>query len=140
MDDKDLKIIKMLQLDARTSYLDIAKSLGMSESAVRKRVKRLESEGVIEKYTVLVNPSKLGYNAVAIIGLDVIPEKFLEVVKALAQLEDVKSVVTSTGDHMIMIEVWAHNNQELTDIILQKIGKINGIVRICPSIILERIK
>lgn len=140
MDEKDFKIIKALQADARASFLGIAKKLRMSESAVRKRVKRLEREGVIERYTVVVNPSKLGYNTVAIVGLDATPDKYLAIVEALAKLEEVKKVTTSTGDHMIMTEVWAHDNHELTNIVIQKIGKLTGVVRVCPAIILERIK
>lgn len=140
MDEKDLEIIAALQKDARTPFLEISKRLRMSESAVRKRVKRLERDGVIERYTVRVNPSKLGYNAVAVVGLDVAPDKYLEIVRVLASFNEVKSVTTSTGDHVIMAEVWAHDNQELTDIVLQKIGKLEGVMKVCPAIVLERVK
>jgi len=58
----------------------------------------------------------------------------------LTALDEVKSVVTSTGDHMIMAEVWAHDNRELTEIVTQRIGKLDGVTRVCPAIILERIK
>lgn len=140
MDGKDLEIVKALQADARAPFLGIAKKLRMSESAVRKRVKKLEREGVIERYTVVVNPSKLGYNAVALVGLDVAPDKYLAIVKELTGFDEVRSVVTSTGDHMIMAEVWARDNRELTDIVLQKIGKLGGVMKVCPAIILERVK
>lgn len=140
MDERDLEIIKALQADARVPFLGLAKKLRMSESAVRKRVKRLERECIIERYTVRVDPAKLGYNAVAIVGLDVAPERYLAIVKELSGLEEVKSVTTSTGDHMIMVEVWARDNRELTDIVLQKIGKLGGVTRVCPAIVLERIK
>ena len=140
MDEKDIQIIKALETNARVSFIEIAKKLRMSESAVRKRVKRLEEDGVIEKYTVVVNPSKLGYNAVALVGLDVVPDKYLAIVDALANLNETKRVITSTGDHMIMVEIWARDNRELTDIVLQKIGKLEGVMRVCPAIILERIK
>ncbi len=140
VDEKDLEVIKALQADARVPLLGIAKKLRMSESAVRKRVKRLEHDGVIERYTAVVNPSKLGFNAVAIVGLDVVPDKYLAIVEALAKLDEVKGVMTSTGDHMIMVELWARDNRELTYIILQKIGKLEGVARVCPAIILEKIK
>ncbi|MFQ6130050.1 MAG: AsnC family transcriptional regulator [Candidatus Hadarchaeaceae archaeon] len=140
MDGKDFEIIKALQADARAPFLGIAKKLRMSESAVRKRVKRLEREGAIERYTVVVNPQKLGYNAVAIVGLDVAPDKYLAIAEALTKLEEVRGVTTSTGDHMIMAEIWAHDNRELTDIVLKRIGKLEGVTRVCPAIVLERIK
>ncbi len=140
MDGRDLEIIKALQADARAPFLGLAKKLRISESAVRKRVKKLEREGVIERYTAVINPSKLGYNSVAIVGLDVVPDKYLAIVESLAKLDEAKGVTTSTGDHMIMAEVWARDNRELTDIILQKICKLEGVTRVCPAIVLERIK
>jgi len=140
VDEKDFEIIKALQVDARTPFLTIAKKLRMSESAVRKRVRKLEQTGAIEKYTVVVNPSKLGYNAVALVGLDVVPDKYLEIVNELTGFSEVRSVVTSTGDHMILAEVWARDNRELTDIVLRKIGKLSGVTKVCPAIILERVK
>ena len=140
MDGKDHKIIAALQENARMPFLEISKRLRMSESAVRKRVKRLEREGAIERYTVVVNPPKLGYNAMAIVGVDVTPERYLEIVEELRKLEEVKKLATSTGDHMIMTVVWAHDNRELTDIVLQKIGRIKGVRKVCPAVILERIK
>ena len=140
MDGKDYKIIAALQENARMPFLKISKRLHMSESAVRKRVKRLEREGVIERYTIVANPSKLGYNAMAIVGLDAVPEKYLEIVEELTKLEEVKKLATSTGDHMIMSVVWAHDNSELTDIVIQKIGRIEGVIKVCPAVILERIK
>ena len=139
VDEKDLEIIRMLQADARTPFLEIAKRLRMSEAAVRKRVKKLEQDGVIERFVAIVNPSKLGYKAVALVGIDAAPDKYLGIVERLAALDEVKSIVTSTGDHMIVAEVWARNNRELTEIVTQKIGKLDGVTRVCPAVILERI-
>ncbi|GAG82049.1 unnamed protein product, partial [marine sediment metagenome] len=82
----------------------------------------------------------LGYDTMAVVGLDVSPEKHEEVIEKLANLEEVKKLSTSTGKFMIMSTVWAHDNKELTDIILRKIGGIEGVKKTHPSIILERIK
>lgn len=140
MDKKDKKIIEILSEDSRTPYTEIAKRLRLSESTIRKRIKALEKERVIQKYTIVVNPAMVGYNTVAIVGLDVEPSKFLTVASKMAELEEVKYVATSTGDHMIMFEIWTRDGKELTRIISEKIGKIEGINRICPSIILEKLK
>jgi Lrp/AsnC family transcriptional regulator for asnA, asnC and gidA len=140
MDYKDKKIIEILSRDSRTPNTEIAKKIGVSESTVRKRIKALEKKGVIEKYSIVVNPSKMGFNTVAIVGLDVEPSRFLRVASRLTEFKEVKYVATSTGDHMIMFEIWANNGKELTEIISHKIGRIDGINRICPSIILEKLK
>ena len=139
MDGKDHKIIAALQEGARTPLRKISKRVHMSESAVRKRVKRLEHAGVIEGYTAVVNPSKLGYNTMAIVGLDVAPEKHREVIEELTKLKEVRKLVTSTSEYAITSTVWAHDNSEL-DIILQKIGRIEGVKKTNTAIILERIK
>jgi Lrp/AsnC family transcriptional regulator for asnA, asnC and gidA len=140
MDQKDKKILEILSNDSRTPYTEIAKKLRLSESTIRKRIKAMEEEGIIQKYSIVVNPVKVGYNTVAIVGLDVEPSKFLTVASKMADLKEVKYVATSTGDHMIMFEIWTRDGKELTRIISEKIGKIEGINRICPSIILEKLK
>ncbi len=140
VDEKDIRIIQMLREDARISYTNMAKRLNITEAAVRKRVKNLESKGVIKKYTVEVDSSKLGYNIVSLTGVDTEPEKFLEVAKKLKDEDFTKSVYITTGDHMIMTEIWAKDGDELTKIISEKIGKLSGVKKICPAIILEKVK
>ncbi|MCD5425550.1 MAG: Lrp/AsnC family transcriptional regulator [Methanosarcinaceae archaeon] len=140
MDFKDKKIIEILLKDSRTPFTEIAKELKLSESTIRKRVKVLEEDNVIQKYTLEVDPSKMGYITVAIIGLDVDPSMLMSVALKMTEFKEVKYVSTSTGDHMIMIEVWAKNGKEFMEIISNKIGKVDGINRICPSIILEKMK
>ncbi|MDH5807245.1 MAG: Lrp/AsnC family transcriptional regulator [Candidatus Methanomethylicaceae archaeon] len=140
LDDIDFEILKFLQEDASISFTEIARKLKISESTVRKRIEKLKQKGIIKKFTIIVNPLKMGFNAISIIGIDVEPSRILEVVKKLCEIPEIKNVSISTGDHMIIIEIWAKNTNELLKIIEEKIGVINGIERICPSIILEKIK
>ena len=65
--------------------------------------------------------------------MDAVPDKYLVIVGALAKLEEVKGVTTSTGDHMIMVELWTRNNRELTDIVLQKNRQAWGRHKDFPS-------
>ena len=106
IDETDKGILEILKQNARTPFLYIAKRLKISESTIRKRVARMEKDGVIKKYTAVVEPSKVGYGSVALVGIDVKPEKFLEVGRKLTELDNIKFVATSTGDHMLMIEIW----------------------------------
>lgn len=140
MDDTDLVILNLLQEDASMPFTEIARRLKISESTVRKRVEKLRREGVIKKFTVVVDPLKLGFNAISIVGIDVEPSKILEVAQKLCELPEARYVATSTGDHMIMIEVWAKNTRDLLNIVDEKIGAVDGVKRICPAIILEKLK
>ncbi len=140
IDDIDLQIIDILRTDARTPYTEIARRLGISEATVRRRIKNLEERGVIAGYTAVVEPAKMGFSTVAMVGINTTPDSFLEVVQKLAELREVKWLATSTGDHMILAEVWARDGRELTEVLSRKVGRIEGIVHVRPAIILERLK
>jgi len=140
LDERDRIIIEMLTKDARTPFTEIAKVLGISETAVRKRVKALEEAGVIKQYTIVIDPSKLGYNLVSLTGIDTMPEKIFDVAAKLKEFDFVRNVYLTSGDHMIMTEVWAKDGEDLSDIISNKIGKIEGVTKVCPAIILEKLK
>ncbi|MFB6075878.1 MAG: Lrp/AsnC family transcriptional regulator [Candidatus Aenigmatarchaeota archaeon] len=139
MDEKDKKIIEMLKEDGRRPFTQIAEQIGVTEATVRKRVKKLEDGGVIERYTVDVDPSKLGYKTVTILGLDVEPEKLIPAAEEITNIEEVKDVYTSSGDHMIMAWIWARDNSHLSKIMFDKIGAIEGVKDLCPSIVLEKL-
>jgi Lrp/AsnC family transcriptional regulator for asnA, asnC and gidA len=140
IDELDHKILKLLQEDARLPFLEIAKKLKVSESTIRKRVQALKEKGVIKRFTIEIDPAKIGLNTVAIVGIDVDPPKLLEVAQKLCEFKEIRCVATSTGDHMIMTEIWTEDGRELTRLISEKIGPIEGVKKICPAIILERLK
>lgn len=140
IDEVDLKILELLELDSSLPYTEIARRLKMKESTIRKRIIALKRSGVIKKFSIVLDPSKIGMKVVAIIGIDVDPPRLLEVAQKLSELKEARFVATSTGDHMIMIEVWAKDGKELARLISEKIGAIEGIKKICPAIILEKIK
>ena len=73
LDEKDRLILEFLMEDGRRSFRDMARALGMSDVAVRKRVLKLEKMGVILGYTALVDPRALGYSVVSLTGVDVEP-------------------------------------------------------------------
>jgi len=139
IDEIDKKILEILTRNARTPYTQIAKKVGLSEGAVRKRVASMEEKGLIKKYVAIIDLKKLGYNSITLLGMDVEPTMLLEISKKVAEIEEAKHVFISTGDHMIMAEVWAKDGNDLSRI-LSKIGKIKGVKKLCPAIILEEIK
>ena len=135
----NIKLLRILRENSRISYLEIARILGVSETAVRKRVKRLLEEGVIRRFTIEIDPKKVGYQVVAMIGLDTKPEALISVLEMLKELENVQSLYSSSGDHMIMMECWFKDYNELSRFV-KSLEEIEGITRICPAIILEKIK
>jgi Lrp/AsnC family transcriptional regulator for asnA, asnC and gidA len=140
IDKKDLKIIDMLRENARIALTEIASRLDVSESTIRKRIRALEKNGVITQYTVVVDPSKLGYNSVSMVGIDVESTHLLDVAMRMTEFPEVKFVATSTGDHMIITEIWINDSKELGRFIAENIEKQEGVKRVSPTIILEKWK
>ncbi len=140
MDDTDMKIIDALENNARATFTEIAKGLGVSESTVRKRVDNLEETGVIKGYAVILDPIMMGKRAVTYLGLDAEPEDFLDIVEALSTMEEVRWLATATGDHMIMAEIWAEDDATLSRFLEERVKTIPGVMRVCPTIVQERVR
>lgn len=138
LDEKDLKLIEIFASNARETYTDMAKTLGISDVAVLKRVKKLESK-VIKKYTIVVDPRRVGYKTISLTGIDVEPEKLFDVIVKLKDHPNVKGLYLATGDHPVMAVIWARDEDELAKI-HKEVSEVNGVKRVCPSIILRTLK
>ncbi len=139
MDKRDREIISILEKDARMSFTEMGRKMRISESTVRKRVERLVDRGVIEKFSVITDPKKRGFEMIGIVGFDAEPSEYLKVAEEVAKLEEVRSAYTATGNCMILAEVWARDREEFSEA-LTKLGKIKGVQKICPAILLDRLK
>lgn len=135
----NLKILSILRKNARTPYVKIAKQLNVSETAVRKKIKQLEKQGIIKRYTIEIDLKKIGFEVSALVGVDTKPESYLQVIEKLKEMKEVVSLYPSTGDHMIMFECWFKKMRNLKSFI-RRLRKIEGITKICPAIILDKIK
>ncbi len=140
LDERDKKIIELLLKNSRMNYSEIAKILGISDTAVRKRVRNMEKNGIIRGYTISVEPHSMGYKCVAILGIDTESEKFYHVANTLKDMEEVKCVDMASGENMIVVEIWARDGEQLAKIISEDIGKIDGVKKVKSSIVLQKLK
>ncbi len=139
LDEKDLRILEILSLNGRTPATRIARDLGISDVAVKKRIQRLEREGIIKGYRVVLDPSKLGYSSVALVGVNVNSECLLDVAQKLSERRDAVFVALTSGDHDIMLEMWARNGAEMQRK-LKEIKEIDGVNNVYPAIVLDVVK
>jgi Lrp/AsnC family transcriptional regulator for asnA, asnC and gidA len=135
----NLELLKLLKENSRVPYTELARRFGVSETAVRKKMRKLEEDGVIRKYTVELDPKKMGYDANAIIGVDTTPERYMDVMEKLKVMKDVACMYSSSGDHMICIECWFRDSRKLREF-LKNVEELEGVTRTCPAIIQEKIK
>lgn len=134
------QILGILEDDAKASYAEIAERAGVSKPTVRKYVNQLEEEGVIVGYSADVDPNKLSGQSIALVGIDVASERYVEATRTLKDLDEVKALYTSSGDHMLMAEVRAPDGDTLGTVISEVILSIEGITAAHPSFLSERLK
>jgi len=139
VDEIDLAIIKELSENARKAFSEIADKLKLSDVAVIKRVRKLESDGVIRRYALIVDPAKIGYKKISFTGINVRPEKLFEIVATLKAKDYVKYLAITSGDHELIAVIWARDGEELQKI-HQEILSIEGVLNIYPAILADIVK
>ena len=117
LDDLDIDILRSLNDNARKSFRDIAKELHVSLTTVSNRVRAMEKSGVIQGYIPIVDPAKLGYDIMVVIGIKVIHGKIVETEKDLATEKGVFAVFDSTGDWDAIVMARFHNRGELNSFV-----------------------
>ncbi|MDQ3083306.1 MAG: Lrp/AsnC family transcriptional regulator [Thermoproteota archaeon] len=120
----DEKIIGLLKSDSRKSFVEIANSIGMSESAVRRRVKNLQDTGVIQKFTIDVGPSNKT-SAITLISVSSVADTS-KVSDQLLKLKGVEIVYEITGQYDIATIIVAPTILEINSYI-DEIRKIDGV-------------
>ncbi|MFB6154121.1 MAG: HTH-type transcriptional regulator LrpA1 [Halodesulfurarchaeum sp.] len=134
------RILEVLQEDAQASYAEIADRVGVSKPTVRKYINQLEEEGVIVGYSAEIDPKKLSSQSIALVGIEVQSDRYVEVTRALQDLDAVHALYTSSGDHMLMAEVRAPDGDALGKIIQEEISDLEGVTAAHPSFLQERLK
>jgi Lrp/AsnC family transcriptional regulator for asnA, asnC and gidA len=136
----EARILEVLEDDAQASYAEIAERAGVSKPTVRKYIRRLEDDGVIVGYSAEVDPKKLSGQSIALVGIEVASEAYVEAARALKGVEAVERLYSSSGDHTLMAEVRAADGDAVGDVIQESILAIDGVTAAHPSFLQERLK
>ena len=126
LDDISKAIIEHLQIDGRRSYAAIAKSVGLSEAAVRARVQRLLDSEVMQIVAV-TDPLQIGFTRQAMVGIRADGDLRL-VADRLTEMSEVDYVVTTAGSFDLIIEVVCEDDDELLDLLSTRIRTLPGVV------------
>jgi DNA-binding Lrp family transcriptional regulator len=134
MDEKDKQIIKILKDDARAGYGDIGAKVGLSEGAVRKRIKTLNDENVIRKFTVKIGITE-GAQAITLLATNpAYPTQ--EVSKKIQSIPNVETIYEVTGEYDIVAVITGMNITEVNECI-EKIRRVEGIMKTNTMIVLR---
>ncbi len=140
MDDLDVKMIKLLQQNARVTASDIADNVKLSVPAVSERLKKLETSGVIKQYTAIVNPEYFDKTLMAIVFISLdrprFADAFAEFVKSQ---DDILECHYLAGDFDYALKVATENTSTL-QVLLNHIKSVQGVQKTRTTVILSSAK
>jgi Lrp/AsnC family transcriptional regulator for asnA, asnC and gidA len=136
LDEIDRSIISCLQYDGRAPYTRIAEELKITEGAVRRRVKKMLKDGIMQ-IVAIVEPQELGMYEAGMIGINVQADRMQEVADAIAQLPEVSYLFQAAGEFDLFAEVFCRDRQHFVSFLNNKLQKIPGVNRTQSFLILK---
>ncbi|MDV3427499.1 MAG: Lrp/AsnC family transcriptional regulator [Bacillota bacterium] len=140
MDNIDIKIIKLLQSNSRITASEISGKINLSIPAVSDRLKKLDSSGVIEKYTIILNAKKLNKSLTAIMWVSLDNPKFADrFVEFVKNEDEIIECHYLAGDFDYSLKITTENTETL-EVILDKIKLVPGVMKTKTTVTLSTIK
>ena len=136
LDDTDLAIIRAFQANARATYTEVAKAVGLSAASVHERVHRLEARGVIRGYHAEVDPELLGLGVLSLVS--VLPSDSMDATNteaALAAVPQIETAYSVAGEDSHLLVVRTRSIAELSEV-LQRLQGVDGVARTRTAVVL----
>lgn len=128
LDATDRRILQELTGDARQPFSRLAEKLGVSNSLVHQRVKKLKEEGILGEPSFRLDPEALGYETCAFVQIRIREPRFMkDVVEKLAAVREIVECANIAGRFAIIVKIYAANNSHLRDIVYEGIQNIDGV-------------
>lgn len=138
LDPTDIHLLDLLQRNARLSYAELGKEVGLSISAVNERLKKLDTQGYIEHYTVRINPAKAGFDVCAFIHVLLsTPEHEHDFLQSILALQEVQECHHITGEFSYLLKVRVRSTADLEAFLKRGLKSIPGIARTHSAIALS---
>jgi Lrp/AsnC family transcriptional regulator for asnA, asnC and gidA len=129
LDSLDKNILRLISVDARIPFLEVARACNVSGAAIHQRIQKLTNMGVLKGSQFIIDPEKIGYETCAYVGLYLKdPSSFDQVVEALREIPEVVECHYTTGGYDLFIKLYAKNNHHLLNIIHDKLQPL-GLAR-----------
>lgn len=140
LDELDRQILKLLTENARSSYSEIGEKLGYSRVAIKNHMDALETQGVIESYTTIINPQKLGGAVSCYLEIEAQPDSLTAVTEQLCACPTVTQIYRVTGPCCLHVHAVAAGQEELEAFLRDVIDRLPGVNSVRTQVILSRIK
>lgn len=136
VDAIDRQLVQLLRINARLSYAELARQVGLSAPAVHERVGKLESSGVLLGYQAAVNPDAIGLGVTALIGIITNEGEIEEIAAALHELPEIESCYFMAGEESFLCKARVGTISQLEQLIA-RMNRISGVSRTRTTIALS---
>jgi Lrp/AsnC family leucine-responsive transcriptional regulator len=129
-DKTDLAILRVLLLDSRKTLQEIGNEVGLSPTSCWTRIKKLDATGVIKRYTIDVDPAKLGYHDSVIVQVTLeshTDETLYDFGRTLATIPEIQEAYLVSGDYDYYIRIAVRDTRDYERLLREKLYKIPGI-------------
>jgi Lrp/AsnC family leucine-responsive transcriptional regulator len=130
LDERDLKILKVLMKDARKSYSELAEELGLPRTTIQEKVRRMLEKGYIKSFTAIPDYSKLGKPATAFVLISFTPMMDIsqrELASMIAKMDNVYEVHLISGQWDMLLKVRAGSTEEVGRLVVDNLRGIKNI-------------
>ena len=138
VDDLDLKLLSELKKDGSISIPLLSKKLNINASVLYSRIKRLLKKKMIKKFTIDIDENQLGFGVKAYVGINRDPKFKTKIHENLLEIAEIDRIIEVTGRFDLMVGALAEDLEQLHSIVVDKIGKIDGIQNTETFVELER--
>lgn len=139
IDNLDRKILSILSQNARLPFKDVAVECGVSRAAVHQRVQHLIEDGIVTGSGFNVNPKSLGYTTCTYVGITLERgNMYKSVVERLVHIPEVVECHFTTGPYTMLVKLYARDNEQLMDLLNNRLQSIPGVVTTETLISLEQ--
>jgi len=141
IDERDGKILHLVQRDASLAQAEIARQVGLSTAAVHERLKKLEASGIIRRWTAIVDGAAVGA------GITAFVEVFLDhprhepaLLERVVRLDEVLECHHVTGEFSLLLKVRVRDMEALRQLLLHQLGALEGVSRTRTVVALSTVK
>ena len=139
LDEVDRAIVAHLQYDGRKPFTEIAATLGLSEGAIRRRVKQMTDDGILQ-IVGIVEPQFLEWNAAGRVGVNVQPGQVEAAAEKMARFPEVTYLFMSSGGFDLFVEVYCRDRKHFVSFLSEKLQRVPGVLRTETFMILKMYK
>jgi len=141
LDDRDQKILALVQRDAKLPQAEVARRVGLSTAAVNERLRKLENAGVIRRYVAVMDPRSVGMSITAFVEVFIEhPRHEAVFIERLLEMDEVLECHHVTGEFSLLLKVRVRDMDGLQQLLLHQLNAQEGVRQTRTVMVLSTVK